>query len=640
MSSNPSTTATTTLVDRVQTFVSENKQAILIGTAAAAAAIAVGGVAYYASTSSSSRRSSKTTDTEKGEKGEKKDKKKKKKKGGLGVNDAEGPILEERKTKAKVEDVTGEDDLSKYTPEVVSALPQEERTRIAGLFKAQGNDAYKTRDYAKAAKLYSRAIEISPKAEPVFYSNRAACYMNMDPAQYELVVQDCDEAIKLDPTYVKALNRRASAFESLERYAEALRDYTATTVLEKFTNQATPLAVERVLKLMSTKNAQEILKNRGPKLPPATFVQAYFAAFRAREGPRVPGAVVPEGEKAEVSEGAREGEKAEEGEAAGEAGSEGDRMLVEAFKGLEENNYERAWESVNDALEKGVSWDVGRSEGLNLRGTFKFLVGDVEGAKADLNESIKLVPSFTQSLVKIASVYMEQGEVEKAFECFEEAIKHNPEDPDIYYHRGQVLFIMNKFDEAAENYTKSTELDDQFVFSHIQLAVAHYKAGNLASAMAQFRRTMKSFPQRSEPLNYYGELLLDQQRFQDAIEKFDKAIEIEKTKTPQNVLPLVNKGLTLFQMDQNIGAAERCCNEALRIDPECEAAVATLAQLSLQQGQIDNAIKYFERSAELARTEQELAGALTYQYATNAQVEFAKNYPHLASQMNAMARSM
>lgn len=90
--------------------------------------------------------------------------------------------------------------------------------------------------------------------------------------------------------------------------------------------------------------------------------------------------------------------------------------------------------------------------------------------------------------------------------------------------------------------------------------------------------------------------------------------QITTYRNPQNVLPLVNKGLTLFQMDQNIGAAERCCNEALRIDPECEAAVATLAQLSLQQGLVDTAIKYFEKSAELARTEQELAGALTYQY--------------------------
>lgn len=61
---------------------------------------------------------------------------------------------------------------------------------------------------------------------------------------------------------------------------------------------------------------------------------------------------------------------------------------------------------------------------------------------------------------------------------------------------------MSKFDEAAVNYTKSTELDDTFVFSHIQLAVAQYKSGLLANAMAQFRRTMKAFPQRSEPLNY------------------------------------------------------------------------------------------------------------------------------------------
>lgn len=67
----------------------------------------------------------------------------------------------------------------------------------------------------------------------------------------------------------------------------------------------------------------------------------------------------------------------------------------------------------------------------------RFLVGDIEGAKGDLQQSIALVPSYTQSLVKIASVHMEQGDPKKAFECFEEAIKQHPHDPDIYYHRGQ-----------------------------------------------------------------------------------------------------------------------------------------------------------------------------------------------------------
>jgi len=131
---------------------------------------------------------------------------------------------------------------------------------------------------------------------------------------------------------------------------------------------------------------------------------------------------------------------------------------------------------------------------------------------------VQLAPSLTQTWVKIASVHMERGDPSKTFEAFEEAIKHNASDPDIYYHRGQgnmqiastvpsadfvvVLFILNEFTKAAEDYTKSTELDDNFVFSHIQLAVAQYKSGDVQKSMATFRRTLKAFPDRSEPQNY------------------------------------------------------------------------------------------------------------------------------------------
>ena len=61
---------------------------------------------------------------------------------------------------------------------------------------------------------------------------------------------------------------------------------------------------------------------------------------------------------------------------------------------------------------------------------------------------------------------------------------------------------MNDFKEVAANYSKSILLDDQFVFSHIQLAVAQYKEGKIAISMATFRKTLKAFPERSEPPNY------------------------------------------------------------------------------------------------------------------------------------------
>lgn len=56
---------------------------------------------------------------------------------------------------------------------------------------------------------------------------------------------------------------------------------------------------------------------------------------------------------------------------------------------------------------------------------------------------------------------------------FEAAIKQDSQDPDIYYHRGQVYFITGELDKALADYERSTELDDNFIFSHIQRVSSH-----------------------------------------------------------------------------------------------------------------------------------------------------------------------
>ena len=115
--------------------------------------------------------------------------------------------------------------------------------------------------------------------------------------------------------------------------------------------------------------------------------------------------------------------------------------MLSAVQALQACDYAHSFTLVTEALEQGLSNKELEAEALNLRGTYKFLFADVAGAKADLQASLDLVPSLTQSLVKLASVHMEQGDGEKAFECFEEAIRQNPSDPDIYYHRGQGALI-------------------------------------------------------------------------------------------------------------------------------------------------------------------------------------------------------
>jgi len=53
--------------------------------------------------------------------------------------------------------------------------------------------------------------------------------------------------------------------------------------------------------------------------------------------------------------------------------STGDNTLILALEALAAADYAHSLTLVNEALEQGVSWDVGKAEALNLRGTFKYI---------------------------------------------------------------------------------------------------------------------------------------------------------------------------------------------------------------------------------------------------------------------------
>lgn len=45
-----------------------------------------------------------------------------------------------------------------------------------------------------------------------------------------------------------------------------------------------------------------------------------------------------------------------------------------ALQALAASDYPHAVTLVNEAIEQGISWDAGKAEALNLRGTFKCVV--------------------------------------------------------------------------------------------------------------------------------------------------------------------------------------------------------------------------------------------------------------------------
>nr|XP_021138831.1 mitochondrial import receptor subunit TOM34 [Columba livia] len=90
----------------------------------------------------------------------------------------------------------------------------------AQTLKAEGNELVKKGNHKKAVEKYTESLKLNQ--ECATYTNRALCYLTLK--QYKEAVQDCTEALRLDPKNVKALYRRAQALKELKDYKSSIAD--------------------------------------------------------------------------------------------------------------------------------------------------------------------------------------------------------------------------------------------------------------------------------------------------------------------------------------------------------------------------------------------------------------------------------
>lgn len=67
-----------------------------------------------------------------------------------------------------------------------------------------GNERLSNKKFQEAIASYSKAIELNA-TNAIYYSNRAAAYSHI--GQHHRAIEDCKQAITIDPLYVKAYSR-------------------------------------------------------------------------------------------------------------------------------------------------------------------------------------------------------------------------------------------------------------------------------------------------------------------------------------------------------------------------------------------------------------------------------------------------
>uniref|UniRef100_A0A0B7ALH0 RNA polymerase II-associated protein 3 n=1 Tax=Arion vulgaris TaxID=1028688 RepID=A0A0B7ALH0_9EUPU len=127
------------------------------------------------------------------------------------------------------------DETSSSDYETDEEWEMERKKHLAGLEKDKGNEFLKNGKYDEAVESYSRGIDFDA-TNAVLPANRAMVFLKQQKfASAEL---DCTVSISLDPMYVKAYLRRATARTGMLKFDEAIADYNRVLDLEPSNKQA------------------------------------------------------------------------------------------------------------------------------------------------------------------------------------------------------------------------------------------------------------------------------------------------------------------------------------------------------------------------------------------------------------------
>ena len=101
----------------------------------------------------------------------------------------------------------------------------------------------------------------------------------------------------------------------------------------------------------------------------------------------------------------------------------------------------------------------------------------------ECKQAIKLDPTYFLPQVVLGQIYANQGEMEKALECFKEAVRLKPSSFRAQMDYGLALTHLEKVDEAIAAYQAASRLDEKDMTPYLNLGVLYAQQENWPKAI-------------------------------------------------------------------------------------------------------------------------------------------------------------
>jgi uncharacterized protein (TIGR02466 family) len=147
-------------------------------------------------------------------------------------------------------------------------------------------------------------------------------------------------------------------------------------------------------------------------------------------------------------------------------------------------------------------------------------------AIASYRNAIKLQPNTPDLYFNLAIALTRTDQLDDAESTYRLAIKLNPNFYEAYGNLGILLQRQGKLDEAIQCYQTGLKINPQDARAYFNLGTVFRDKGLLANAVASYQSAINLFPNYTDAYNNLGETLRDQGNMPEAIKHYQHALNL------------------------------------------------------------------------------------------------------------------
>jgi tetratricopeptide (TPR) repeat protein len=213
-----------------------------------------------------------------------------------------------------------------------------------------------------------------------------------------------------------------------------------------------------------------------------------------------------------------------------------------------------------------------------------------------LTKAAELNPDNKKAYYLIGTAHEELREFDQAVQAYKTYLERNPGDPgNTYYHLGLCQMELNELEEAKASLEKATEIDTQNTQIMTKLAEIYHKTGQYEEAAEAYTKLTELNP---DDAKYYFNTIV---KMYDEAGMPDKAIEATKKMidlNPQDADAIYNLGYMYVKL-KNYDEAIETFRRAIEVRPDFEYAYSNLGYCYIQQKKYTESIETYKKLVEI-----------------------------------------